>query len=176
MHHDPRQDQTSQWALGQAPGHRLTAWCRIQSTIIHRITRLTSWLVVWNMTLMTFYISGMSSSQMTFICFRGIGFNHQPDLFVVSFGNGHQGGQLKWWSSRFGQTCNDVQWRAMTCIWTLKPPSRSHRNFKMSCLFCHEDSMPFQTFGHWNRTWINHSVNWIQARNMWENCIGYRTH
>ena len=36
-----------------------------------------------------------SSSQLTFICFRGIGFNHQPDLFVVSFGNGHKGGQLK---------------------------------------------------------------------------------
>ena len=31
------------------------------------------WLVVWNMTFMTFHILGMSSSQLTFIFFRGVG-------------------------------------------------------------------------------------------------------
>ena len=37
------------------------------------IPRKTNWLVVWNMTFMTFHILGMSSSQLTFIFFRGVG-------------------------------------------------------------------------------------------------------
>ena len=37
------------------------------------------WLVVWNMNFMIFHILGMSSSQLTFIFFRGVGWNHQPD-------------------------------------------------------------------------------------------------
>ena len=36
------------------------------------------WMVVWNMTLFS-HILGSSSSQLTFLFFRGVGFNHQPD-------------------------------------------------------------------------------------------------
>jgi hypothetical protein len=33
---------------------------------------VVSWLLVWNMIFMTFHILGMSSSQLTFIFFRGV--------------------------------------------------------------------------------------------------------
>ena len=35
------------------------------------------WLVVWNIFYFPIYWE-MSSSQLTFICFRGVGLNHQP--------------------------------------------------------------------------------------------------
>jgi hypothetical protein len=47
-----------------------------------------SWLVVWKMMFMTFHILGMSSSQLIFIFFRGVGsttnqvfFQHPPANF-----------------------------------------------------------------------------------------------
>ena len=37
-----------------------------------RMKEIFGWLVVWNMNFMTFHILGMSSSQLTFIFFRGL--------------------------------------------------------------------------------------------------------
>ena len=42
---------------------------------------MTDWLVVWN--LFFFHTLGISSSQLTFILFRGVAKNHQPDYFVL---------------------------------------------------------------------------------------------
>ena len=42
------------------------------------------WLVVWNMTFIFPIISGMSSSHLTFTCFRG-GWKHQPDVYTWCF-------------------------------------------------------------------------------------------
>jgi hypothetical protein len=42
--------------------------------------RIFCWLVVWNMNFMTFHILGMSSSQLTFIFFRGVETTNQ---FVI---------------------------------------------------------------------------------------------
>ena len=40
-----------------------------------------TWLVVWNMKFMTFHILGMSSSQLTFIFFRGVETTNQILIF-----------------------------------------------------------------------------------------------
>ena len=45
---------------------------------------LENWLVVWNMNFMTFHILGMSSSQLTFIFFRGIETNNQKRILQRS--------------------------------------------------------------------------------------------
>ena len=44
--------------------------------MIHR------WLLVGGLEQFFFHILGMSSSQLTFIFFRGVGWNHQPDINI----------------------------------------------------------------------------------------------
>ena len=68
-------------------------WNRIQSCLGSKMFSFNthhpifSWLVVWNIIFMTFRILGMSSSQLLFIFFRGVGstnqvfFQHPPTNF-----------------------------------------------------------------------------------------------
>jgi len=46
------------------------------------ITSYNYWLVVWNICFFS-HILGMSSSQLIFIFFRGVGLNHQPDTVTA---------------------------------------------------------------------------------------------
>jgi hypothetical protein len=59
-------------------------WLCIYIYMVNFIIYIYVWLVVWNMTFIFPIISGMSSSHLTFTCFRG-GWKHQPDVYTWCF-------------------------------------------------------------------------------------------
>jgi len=70
------------------------------------------WLVVWNMAFMTFHILGISSSQLTFIFFRGVA---QPPTrldHMISNGNFLENGPSKGfsWDLRLWRTTPTTSW------------------------------------------------------------------
>ena len=63
------------WVESQALGIFYT-WCQMVPCI--------DWLVVWNINFMIFHILGMSSSQLTFIFFRGVETTNQMIYMVIN--------------------------------------------------------------------------------------------